>query len=73
MQNINTYMTALQEYWATNNINDMTLVYYDTMEELSSYIASETYLYPDEGICFGISVTQTGNDYMANLIFNDQQ
>jgi hypothetical protein len=51
----------------------MTLVYYDTMEELSSYIASETYLYPDEGICFGISVTQTGNDFMANLIFNDQQ
>lgn len=42
------------------------------MEDLNNYIASETYLYPDEGICFGISVEQNANgEYDANLIFDD--
>jgi hypothetical protein len=57
MTRINTYMVALQAYWALNTVNDLTLVYYDTVDDLNAYIASDTYLYPDEGICFGISVT----------------
>lgn len=54
MKKINTYMVALQAYWATNQVNNLTLVYYDTVEDLNAFIASDSYLYPDEGICFGI-------------------
>lgn len=73
MNRINNYMVQLQKYWATNSINNLTLVYYDTVADLDSYISSDSYLYPDEGICFGISVepSTTSDTYNANLIFDD--
>ena len=43
------------------------------MDALNSYIASETYLFPDEGICFGISVELNAQgQYDASLVFDDQ-
>jgi hypothetical protein len=35
------------------------------MEQLQAYIASDTYLFPDQGICFGIAVTQQGSSFNA--------
>jgi hypothetical protein len=74
MARVNENLVPLATYWKDNNVNNLTLVYYDTMADLTDYIASETYLFPDEGICFGISVEinpATGK-YDANLIFDDQ-
>lgn len=74
MSRINNYMVALQKYWAVNNVNELYLVYYETQEELTNYIASDTYLFPDEGICFGISVEKNSQgEYDSNLIFDDQK
>ncbi len=71
MERINQYLTALQSFWATNKINELTLQNFTSIEELNSYIESESYLYPETGICFGISVVQTGSTYTASLIFDD--
>lgn len=74
MNRVNNYMVPLQKYWADNKVNNLTLVYYDTMDDLTNYIASDTYLFPDEGICFGISVEKNSDgEYDANLIFDDQK
>ena len=73
MERVNTYMMALVDYWSANNINNFTLFYKDTVADLNEYLASDTYLYPDTGVCFGISVDQVENDFTANLIMNDQQ
>jgi len=56
MIRITQYLTALQSFWATNNINELTLMNFTSVSELNSYIESESYLYPNTGICFGISV-----------------
>ena len=56
MERVNTYMMALVDYWSANNINNFTLFYKDTVADLNEYLASDTYLYPDTGVCFGISV-----------------
>jgi hypothetical protein len=63
MIRITQYLTALQSFWATNNINELTLMNFTSVSELNSYIESESYLYPDTGICFGISVGLTGSTY----------
>ena len=74
MARVNENLVPLATYWKDNNVNNLTLVYYDTMADLTDYIASETYLFPDEGICFGISVeiNPATGQYDANLIFDDQ-
>jgi hypothetical protein len=73
MQYINSYLTALQEYWQTNNVNNLTLAYYDTMADLQSYIGNENYLSPNEGICFGLQVVlNTNGTYTAMMIMDDQ-
>ena len=61
MTRINDYLVPLQQYWAANQVNNLTLQYYPDMESLKNYIGSTTYLFPDEGICFGISVTQNAD------------
>jgi hypothetical protein len=74
MTNINAQMTAYQAYWQANSVNNLTIQSYDTLAELQSYIEGPNYLSPEEGICFGIQVTQDAvtGDYSANLIMNDQ-
>jgi len=54
MTKINDYLFKMQAYWQDNDVNELTLIYFATLEDLNTYIASETYLFPDVGICFGI-------------------
>jgi len=73
MKRVNENLVPLQAYWSENNVNNLTLVYYNTLADLNAYIASETYLFPDEGICFGISVEMNAQgQYDASLVFDDQ-
>ena len=72
MQKIESNLQLMVDYWQGNQVNNLTIKQFDTMDSLTNYIASDTYLFPDEGICFGISVTQTGSTYDAKLVFDDQ-
>jgi len=59
--NIVNYLTTLQSYWSTNNINNLTLTYFEDMNSFNSYVGGPDYLQPDVGVCFGIQVTNTSN------------
>jgi hypothetical protein len=73
MKKIDSYLTSLITYWGANGVNELSLVNYPTIADLNTYIASDTYLFPDEGVCFGISVELDSNgEYNAQLIFDDQ-
>lgn len=69
MERINAYLIQLQAHWAANQVNNLTLKYYATVADLNTYLASDTYLYPDPGVCFGIQVTESNGVYAANLLF----
>jgi hypothetical protein len=70
MKRINDYMTPLQKYWSDNEVNNLTLVPYATLQDLSDYIASDQYLAPNVGVCFGIYVEKTADGkYEESLIF----
>ncbi len=71
MARIESYLTALQAHWATNKVNNLTLQSYANINDLNTYLASETYLYPDPGVCFGIEVTESNGVYATNLLFQD--
>jgi len=42
--NIVSYLEALQAYWSTNTINNLTLTYFENMESFNSYVGGQTYL-----------------------------
>jgi hypothetical protein len=42
--NVFSYLETLQSYWSTNNINNLSLTYFEDITSFNNYVGGQTYL-----------------------------